>query len=105
MSKSKWVNLSDEQEFIDLDTQIKTSNNVLEKLKTKFRKLFDKGYKFKLLTPKPSVGRVQIDWQTEAEALADKFMSVKEKGKWLRRINKENKPTPVATSFIVPKEK
>lgn len=104
MSKSKYVDLTDEKEFVQLDTEIKDRTNILEKLKTKLRKLFDRGYKFKLLTPKPSIGRISIDWETEANTVADRFMSDKEKKKWLRQVKKRYKPTPVATSFIVPKE-
>lgn len=103
--KAKYVSLEDEKEFIRLDTEIKDRGNLLEKLKNVFRKQFDRGYKFKLLTPKPSVGRVQIDWQEEFHTIADAHLTVKEKGKLLRRIEKKYPPTPVATSFTLPPKK
>jgi hypothetical protein len=99
---SKYVAISDEKEFIRLDTEIKDRAKELEKLKTTFRKKFDKGYKFKLLTPKPSDDRYAPDWKEVAYALAKKYVSsVKH---WEKQVAKEYPPTPVATSFIVPKE-
>lgn len=102
---AKYVKEEDERYFIMLDIEIKDRTNVLEKLKTRFRKLFDRGYKFKLLTPKPSVGRVVINWEYEANELATRYMGSAEQKRWLERITRHYKPIPVATSFIVPKEK
>lgn len=101
---AKYVKEEDERYFIMLDIEIKDRTNVLEKLKTRFRKLFDRGYKFRLLTPKPcEEGRTSVDWQAEARALAEKY--VVSPARWEEKLLKKYEPTPVATSFIVPKEK
>lgn len=101
---SKYVNLEDEKTFIAYDAKIKATDKLLSALKIKFGKLFDKGYKFKLLTPKPSEGRFAPPWKQIANDLAEQYMTKSEFRKWEKKLAKDYPPTPVATSFIILKE-